>query len=237
MSVAGLARPRRLAGPAKRERQSRRGDLGSDDEGHPAIEQVERGVRAGPGEGPWAKPGHRDRYMPLAGRRFASGQRVLNGALARSARAGCQVVYLPVDRDGQLARDLASSGVNTLHQTFPMTEAEIDQMARYSSRCLTQPSCDGGESPRPGRRGGRAGRSGLRIAGPRWQTDKPRAGRPAARSGPMPGHQVLSDRGQRRQPRPPGDRQPGSQAGMQASTTGMSVAASPAGMRLRCEPL
>jgi predicted kinase len=46
--------------------------------------------------------------------------------LARSAGAACEVVYLPVDRDVQLAR-IAHRQAMTSHQTFPMSEADIDQ--------------------------------------------------------------------------------------------------------------
>ena len=45
--------------------------------------------------------------------------------LARSAGAACQVVYLPVDKDVQLAR-IARRQATAPHQTFPMTEAEVD---------------------------------------------------------------------------------------------------------------
>ena len=45
--------------------------------------------------------------------------------LARSAGAACQVVYLPVDREAQLDR-IAHRQATTPHQTFPMTEADID---------------------------------------------------------------------------------------------------------------
>jgi len=45
--------------------------------------------------------------------------------LARSAGAACQVVYLPVDKDVQLAR-IAHRQATMPHQTFPMTEADID---------------------------------------------------------------------------------------------------------------
>lgn len=46
--------------------------------------------------------------------------------MARSAGAACQVIYLPVDRDTQLAR-IARRQATAPHQTFPMTEAELDQ--------------------------------------------------------------------------------------------------------------
>jgi predicted kinase len=45
--------------------------------------------------------------------------------LARSAGSSCQVVYLPVDKDVQLAR-IAHRQATTPHQTFPMTEADVD---------------------------------------------------------------------------------------------------------------
>ncbi|MDQ1065016.1 putative kinase [Streptomyces canus] len=46
--------------------------------------------------------------------------------LARSAGAACQVVYVPVDKDVQLAR-LAHRQATAPHQTFPMSETEVDQ--------------------------------------------------------------------------------------------------------------
>ena len=46
--------------------------------------------------------------------------------LARSAGASCQVVYLPVDKDVQLAR-IAHRQATAPHQTFPMSEADVDQ--------------------------------------------------------------------------------------------------------------
>ena len=45
--------------------------------------------------------------------------------LARSAGAACQVVYLPVDKDVQLAR-IAHRQETAPHQTFPMNEADVD---------------------------------------------------------------------------------------------------------------
>lgn len=45
--------------------------------------------------------------------------------LARDAGAACRVVYLPVDKDTQLTR-IAHRQQTTPHQTFPMTEAELD---------------------------------------------------------------------------------------------------------------
>jgi predicted kinase len=46
--------------------------------------------------------------------------------LARSAGASCQVVYLPVDKDVQLAR-IAHRQATQPHHTFPMSEADVDQ--------------------------------------------------------------------------------------------------------------
>jgi predicted kinase len=46
--------------------------------------------------------------------------------LAGSAGASCQVLYLPVDKDVQLAR-IAHRQATSPHQTFPMTEADVDR--------------------------------------------------------------------------------------------------------------
>jgi predicted kinase len=45
--------------------------------------------------------------------------------LARSAGASCQVLYLPVDQDVQRAR-ITHRQATASHQTFPMSEADID---------------------------------------------------------------------------------------------------------------
>ena len=45
--------------------------------------------------------------------------------LARSAGVPCQTVYLPVDKNTQLAR-IAHRQATAPHQTFPMTQADID---------------------------------------------------------------------------------------------------------------
>jgi predicted kinase len=45
--------------------------------------------------------------------------------LARSVRASCQVVYLPVGKDVQLAR-IAHRHATAPHRTFPMSEADVD---------------------------------------------------------------------------------------------------------------
>jgi len=46
--------------------------------------------------------------------------------LARSAGAACRVIYLPVDKDVQLAR-IAHRQATAPDQTFPMNEADVDQ--------------------------------------------------------------------------------------------------------------
>ena len=47
-------------------------------------------------------------------------------SLARSAGAACEVVYLPVERDTQLAWISRRQAV-TPHRTFPMSEADVDR--------------------------------------------------------------------------------------------------------------
>ena len=86
--------------------------------------------------------------------------------LARSAGAACQVVYLPVDKDVQLAR-IAHRQETAPHQTFPMSEADIDAW-REQFQVPTPPNSTAVRSPAR-QRGGRAGRSGPRTAGPRLQ--------------------------------------------------------------------
>jgi predicted kinase len=53
--------------------------------------------------------------------------------LARSAGAACQVVYLPVDKDVQLAR-IAHRQETAPHQTFPMSEADVDAWREQVTR-------------------------------------------------------------------------------------------------------
>ena len=67
--------------------------------------------------------------------------------LARSAGAACQVVYLPVDRDGQLAR-ISHRQASTPHQTFPMTEAEVDRW-REQFQMPDAAELRGGDVPGP----------------------------------------------------------------------------------------
>jgi predicted kinase len=67
--------------------------------------------------------------------------------LARSAGASCQVVYLPVDRDVQRAR-IAYRQATAPHQTFPMTEADLDRW-RKQFQVPDAAELGGGEIPSP----------------------------------------------------------------------------------------
>ena len=67
--------------------------------------------------------------------------------LARSAGAACQVVYLPVDKDVQLAR-IAHRQETAPHQTFPMTEADVDAW-RQQFQVPDTAELHGGEIPAP----------------------------------------------------------------------------------------
>jgi predicted kinase len=67
--------------------------------------------------------------------------------LAQSAGAACQVVYLPVDKDVQLAR-VAHRQATAAHQTFPMSEAELDQW-REKFQVPDAAELHGGEIPSP----------------------------------------------------------------------------------------
>ena len=67
--------------------------------------------------------------------------------LARSAGASCQVVYLPVDKNVQLAR-IAHRQATTPHQTFPMSETEVDAWRRQF-QVPDAAELAGGEIPRP----------------------------------------------------------------------------------------
>jgi predicted kinase len=67
--------------------------------------------------------------------------------LARSAGAACQVIYLPVDKDVQLAR-IAYRQVAAPNQTFPMSEAEVDQW-RGQFQVPDAAELGGGETPGP----------------------------------------------------------------------------------------
>ncbi|WP_249416572.1 ATP-binding protein [Streptomyces sp. TS71-3] len=67
--------------------------------------------------------------------------------LAGSVGASCRVVYLPVDRDVQVAR-IAHRQETTPHQTFPMTEADLDAW-RERFEVPDAAELDGGELPAP----------------------------------------------------------------------------------------
>jgi predicted kinase len=67
--------------------------------------------------------------------------------LARSGGASCRVVYLPVDKDVQLAR-IAHRQAATPHRTFPMTEADVDTW-REQFQVPDAAELDGSEIPGP----------------------------------------------------------------------------------------
>ena len=67
--------------------------------------------------------------------------------LARSAGAACQVIYLPVDKDVQLAR-IAHRQATSPHETFPMSEADVDQW-REQFQIPDAAELGGGEIPSP----------------------------------------------------------------------------------------
>jgi predicted kinase len=67
--------------------------------------------------------------------------------LARSAGAACQVVYLAVDKDVQLAR-IAHRQETTPQRTFPMSEAEVDAW-REQFQVPDAAELGGGEIPAP----------------------------------------------------------------------------------------
>jgi predicted kinase len=67
--------------------------------------------------------------------------------LARSAGAACQVVYLPVDKNVQLTR-IAHRQRTTPHQTFPMSETEVDEWQRQF-QAPDAGELDGEEIPAP----------------------------------------------------------------------------------------
>ncbi len=82
--------------------------------------------------------------------------------LARSAGAACQVVYLPVDKSAQLAR-IAHRQSSAPHETYPMTEAEVDRW-REQFQVPDAAELGGGEVPAPS-----AGWAGwLEWAADRW---------------------------------------------------------------------
>src|ERR1700749_3254412 len=67
--------------------------------------------------------------------------------LAGSAGGACRVVYLPVDRDVQLAR-IAHRQATAPHRTFPMTEADVDAW-REQFQVPDAAELGGGEIPAP----------------------------------------------------------------------------------------
>jgi predicted kinase len=67
--------------------------------------------------------------------------------LAGAAGAACWVVYLPVDKDVQLAR-IAHRQETAPHQTFPMSEADVDAW-REQFQVPDAAELDGGEIPAP----------------------------------------------------------------------------------------
>ncbi|HEY3753140.1 MAG TPA: ATP-binding protein [Pseudonocardiaceae bacterium] len=67
--------------------------------------------------------------------------------LARSAGAACEVTYLPVDKTVQLAR-IAHRQETTPHQTFPMSEADVDAW-REQFQVPDAAELDGGQIPDP----------------------------------------------------------------------------------------
>jgi predicted kinase len=67
--------------------------------------------------------------------------------LARSAGASCQVVYLPVDRDAQLAR-IAHRQASAPHQTYLITETDVDSW-REQFQVPDAAELDGDEIPGP----------------------------------------------------------------------------------------
>jgi len=67
--------------------------------------------------------------------------------LARSAGTSCRVIYLPVDKDVQLAR-IAHRQATAPHRTFPMTEADVDAW-REQFQVPDAAELDGREIPRP----------------------------------------------------------------------------------------
>jgi hypothetical protein len=67
--------------------------------------------------------------------------------LARSAGAACRVIYLPVEKDVQLAR-IAHRQEMSPHQTFPMSAADVDAW-RLQFQVPAAAERGGGEIPPP----------------------------------------------------------------------------------------
>ena len=81
--------------------------------------------------------------------------------LARSVGAACEVVYLPVDEDVQLAR-IAHRQETAPHRTFPMTEADVDAW-RQEFQVPDPAELHGGAIPDP---------PGGWPSWPRWAADR-----------------------------------------------------------------
>ena len=94
--------------------------------------------------------------------------------LARSAGAACQVIYLPVDRDVQIAR-IAHRQATEPHQTFSMSEADVDQW-REQFQVPDAAELSGGEIPGPPP-GWPARRNGQQATGRHAPTSKGAPGR------------------------------------------------------------
>jgi len=67
--------------------------------------------------------------------------------LARASGAACRVVYLPVDKDVQLAR-ISRRQATAAHQTFPMSEDDVDEWRKHF-QAPDAAELDGVEIPRP----------------------------------------------------------------------------------------
>jgi predicted kinase len=67
--------------------------------------------------------------------------------LAAAAGASCQIVYVPVDRETQLAR-IAQRARLTPERTYPMTEVDVDRW-RPQFQPPDAAELDGGEIPGP----------------------------------------------------------------------------------------
>jgi predicted kinase len=67
--------------------------------------------------------------------------------LANASGASSQVVYLPIERDVQLAR-IRHRQVTSAHRTFPMTEADVD-VWRAQFQVPDAEELGGGEIPAP----------------------------------------------------------------------------------------
>jgi predicted kinase len=86
--------------------------------------------------------------------------------LARSAGASCRVVYLPVDKGAQLAR-IAYRQASVPHETFPMTETDVDRW-REQFQVPDAVELAGGDVPGPPAGWARLVGSFVRVAGASW---------------------------------------------------------------------